>query len=62
MVSGVPNDEIAFFRSNTSGKWWMEIPGSNGENEKVPCREEDYLQCLEGDIPLRWLNHQINLS
>ncbi len=62
MVTGVPDGAIVFFRSNASGKWWMEITGTDGVSEKIPCLEEDYLQCLAGDIPLRWLNQQINLS
>jgi formiminoglutamase len=62
LLTGVPNDELVFYKSIVTGKWWMEIPGSGGKIEKVPCLEEDYLQSLSGEIPNRWINHQISIS
>lgn len=59
-----PNN-LVFYKSKRSGKWWMEIP----HNEKlrfdrvstVPCSYADYQLAQKGEIPERWINAQIKL-
>jgi arginase family enzyme len=53
-------DEIVFFKSKKSGRWWMEVPLLNPEFEKyqrhfmVPCSYKDYETASKKDIPDRW--------
>jgi len=53
-------DEIIFFKSKKSGRWWMEVPLLNPEFEKyqrhfmVPCSYKDYETASKKDIPDRW--------
>lgn len=62
LLGPASEDEFTFFQHIVSGKWWMEVPGPDGEMEMIPCREEDYKQCQHGQVPSRWLNHTISLS
>lgn len=60
----VPNNElekdIVFFKSDKSGRWWIEMPLENPFNPMhnrhilVPCSYNDYLKAGEGEIPDRW--------
>ena len=48
---------INFLKSNTSGRWWMEIPVKNhasGHNFFIACSYEDYQQASKDEIPERW--------
>lgn len=53
-------DEIVFYKSQKSGRWWMEVPLTNPEHEKyqrhfmVPCSYKDYETASQKDIPDRW--------
>jgi arginase family enzyme len=53
--------EIIFYKSKTSGLWWMEIPIDNTEYSKfarhyiVPCSHKDYDVACENKVPERWL-------
>ena len=52
--------EIEFFKSKTSGRWWMGVPFKNSktgsfDNYFVACSYEDYQQANKGEIPIRWL-------
>lgn len=53
-------DEIVFYKSKKSGRWWMEVPLLRPENEKykrhfmVPCSYKDYETAAQKDIPDRW--------
>jgi arginase family enzyme len=57
----VPIDEhtLSFYKSNKSGRWWMEI--SIGEDNKfrrhalIPCTYQDYLSASNQEIPDRWI-------
>jgi len=60
-IIGSKSAEITFFKSITSGKWWIEVSGPTG-NEKIPCSAEDYQHCIKGEIPSRWLDNCINIS
>lgn len=56
--------ELVFVKSKKSDRWWMQVPyfGSKSINERyylVPCRYEDYLMAVEGEMPdLWWRTHQ----
>ena len=52
--------ELSFFKSEKSGRWWIEVP--HPENEKfkherhtyMSCSYQDYQDALKGEIPERW--------
>ena len=48
---------LTFWRSNKSGRWWMEMPvRSRRKHERhrlVPCSYNDYLQACNDDLPER---------
>jgi arginase family enzyme len=53
-------DEIVFYKSDKSGRWWMEVPYPNTENLKfqrhllVPCTYQTYQNAIKNDIPNLW--------
>jgi len=49
------NQNIAFFKSNLTNRWWMEInyPESN-RNILLSCSESDYELACRQDVPDRW--------
>lgn len=59
-----PNN-LVFYKSKRSGKWWMEIPVNDTERfdrmSIVPCSYADYQMSQKGEIPERWINAQIKL-
>ncbi len=59
-----PN-ELVFYKSRKSGKWWMEIPKQEGNSysrmSTIPCSYSDYEMAQRGEIPERWINAQIKL-
>ncbi|MBU2019364.1 MAG: formimidoylglutamase, partial [Bacteroidetes bacterium] len=59
MDEGV-EDEIVFYKSNKSERWWMEVPypSQNGQrylrHHLVPCDFEDYQRSMKNEIPDLW--------
>ncbi|MGB0836581.1 MAG: formimidoylglutamase [Flavobacteriaceae bacterium] len=56
------DEDITFYKSDKSGRWWMEIQ-SNLHNKftrhsLVPCTYEDYLEACDQNIPERWFKAQ----
>lgn len=52
------NQHLVFYKSNRSGRWWMEVPVSlpgYPETELVASSYEEYQQACQSDIPERWL-------
>jgi formiminoglutamase len=53
-------DEIIFYKSNKSHRWWMEVPYPAQKNSKyqrhfmVPCDEEDYHKAMKNELPDLW--------
>ena len=53
-------DEIIFYKSDKSGRWWMEVPYPKVEGVKfqrhllVPCNYEDYQNALKNEMPNLW--------
>ena len=58
----VPVDEevLVFYKSQVSGRWWIEIPFVSGANNKLkrhtllPCTNDDYLDACNQVLPERW--------
>lgn len=54
------NEEIIFYKSNKSERWWMEVPfppkkGMNYERHHlVPCDKDDYQLAMKNEIPDLW--------
>ena len=52
------DDPIDFYKSDKSGRWWMEIPVLSNNKYKrhalIPCAYQDYKEALEQKIPNRW--------
>ena len=53
-------NEIVFYKSNLSARWWMGIPYKKLDNSQldcyfVACSYSDYEQANKGEIPLRWI-------
>lgn len=61
-------DEIIFYKSNKSSRWWMEVPYPNAKGTKlqrhllVPCNYEDYENALNNELPDLWLRTYRKLS
>jgi hypothetical protein len=57
-------DELVFYKSNITERWWIEIPFLSLQNNKLkkstllPCMHEDYLAACSGDVPERWWKAQ----
>lgn len=54
------NNFITFFKSNKSGRWWLEIPLPKNNFKKkwlVACNEDDYLSAVNGVVPEKWYKY-----
>ena len=57
-------DELVFYKSNITARWWIEIPFLSLQNNKLkkstllPCMYEDYLAACAGEVPERWWKAQ----
>lgn len=60
----IEDQELIFYKSNKTDRWWIEIPflinGNNKlkRNTLLPCTHEDYLAACEQEIPERWWKAQ----
>ena len=56
----VDDDELIFYKSLKTGRWWIEIPFLPDVNNKLkkhtllPCMHSDYVHATQGEIPERW--------
>jgi len=54
------NRDLIFYKSEISGRWWVEIPNTINFNNKLnkqsllPCTHQDYLDACNQIIPERW--------
>jgi len=53
-------NEIVFYKSNLSSRWWMGVPYKNLDDSQldcyfVACSYSDYELANKGEIPLRWI-------
>jgi arginase family enzyme len=57
-------EELIFYKSNKTDRWWIEIPFiSNGNNKLkkstlLPCSYDEYLAACNQEIPERWWKAQ----
>ena len=60
----IEDEELIFYKSNKTARWWIEIPFLTNVNNKLkrntllPCTDEDYLAACEQEIPERWWKAQ----
>jgi arginase family enzyme len=56
----VEEEDLTFFKSLRTGRWWIEIPFLPDVNNKLkkhtllPCMHSDYVHAMQGEIPERW--------
>lgn len=56
----IDNEELIFYKSIKTGRWWIEIPFLPNVNNKLkkhtllPCAHEDYVEASHGKMPERW--------
>jgi arginase family enzyme len=60
--------ELIFYKSIKTARWWIEIPNSSNNNNKLkehsllPCTHDDYQNANDGIIPERWYKaHKKNI-
>ena len=55
----IENEVLNFYKSNKSGRWWMEINLNESNKFKrhalIPCAYQDYICATNQEIPDRWL-------
>lgn len=53
-------DEVVFYKSNKSERWWLEVPHPSTDNSRykrhhlVPCNHEDYELASKNELPDLW--------
>ncbi|WP_445453942.1 formimidoylglutamase [Flavobacterium sp. 25HG05S-40] len=58
------SEELVFYKSNKTGRWWIEINFFGGQHNKLkkntllPCSHEEYLAACNNEIPERWWKAQ----
>ncbi len=56
----IEEEELIFFKSVKTGRWWIEIPFLENLNNKLkkhtllPCTYEEYVEATKGNTPERW--------
>jgi len=59
-ITLVESAELVFYKSNKTGRWWIEIPFLAEVNNKLkrhtllPCMHQDYLDACNNKVPDRW--------
>ena len=54
------DEELIFYKSNKTGRWWIEIPFLSNVNNKLkrhtllPCMHDDYIEACNNKVPERW--------
>ncbi|MFN7099597.1 MAG: formimidoylglutamase [Flavobacterium sp.] len=57
-------EELVFYKSDKTGRWWIEIPFLSNVNNKLkrntllPCSYDEYLQACNQELPERWWKAQ----
>jgi Arginase family len=60
----IDDQEIIFYKSDKTERWWIEIPNFSNINNKnnkltlLPCSHEEYLSACNQEIPERWWKTQ----
>lgn len=56
----IEEEDLVFYKSNKTGRWWIEIPFLSEVNNKLkrhtllPCTHQDYMDACNNIIPERW--------
>lgn len=59
-ITLIDSEELVFYKSNKTGRWWIEMPFLSDINNKLkrhtllPCMHADYLDACNNKIPNRW--------
>jgi len=59
-ITLVEDQELVFYKSKKTGRWWIEIPFLKEVNNKLkrhtllPCMHDDYLDACNNIVPERW--------
>ncbi|MGA1226419.1 MAG: formimidoylglutamase [Tamlana sp.] len=59
-ITLVDSEKLVFYKSNKTGRWWIEIPFLTEVNNKLkrhtllPCMHQDYLDACNNKVPDRW--------
>lgn len=59
-IALVESQELVFYKSNKTGRWWIEIPFLSEVNNKLkrhtllPCMHADYVDACNNKVPDRW--------
>ncbi len=59
-ITLVDSQELVFYKSSKTGRWWIEIPFLAEVNNKLkrhtllPCMHQDYLDACNNKLPDRW--------
>ena len=59
-ITLVDDQELVFYKSNKTGRWWIEIPFLSEVNNKLkrhtllPCMHQDYIDATNNKVPNRW--------
>ena len=59
-ITLIDDQELIFYKSNKTGRWWIEIPFLAEVNNKLkrhtllPCMHQDYLDACHNIVPDRW--------
>jgi len=59
-ITLVESEELIFYKSNKTGRWWIEIPFLAEVNNKLkrhtllPCMHQDYIDACNNKVPDRW--------
>ena len=59
VIMDSPINELIFYRSTRSDRWWIELPINANNIQRhtlIPCLYEDYLAALQNKIPLIFWN------
>ena len=48
-------DDLLFIKSNLTERWWIELPGEDGQSRYIACSHEDYLMANRNEVPDRWV-------
>ena len=62
----VEPENLVFYKSKLSEKWWMEVPYPQGKflyerNLIIPCSYSDYQMANKGEVPEKWISTQAKL-
>lgn len=49
------DEDLIFVKSNSTDRWWMEIPSGDGSSKYIACSHEDYLRANQDEVPERWM-------